>query len=233
MASSAALITGANRGIGLEFARQYAAEGWRVFASARNPDEAADLKRLAQESSGRIRIVKLDVKDESTFADAKAQIGDEPIDVLINGAAVYGGSRQRLENMDYAAWEEALNVNTMGPLRVTQAFVENVARSRRKLIATITSGMGSIADNTSGGSIVYRTSKAAVNMLMRSLSVDLAPRGITCLVVHPGWVKTRMGGPDAKITPEESIGAMRRLFAEAGPAQSGKFFNYDGREYPW
>jgi NAD(P)-dependent dehydrogenase (short-subunit alcohol dehydrogenase family) len=115
-----------------------------------------------------------------------------------------------------------------------EAFLDHVARSERKLIVTLTSGMGSIADNTSGGSIAYRSSKAAVNMVMRSLAIDLAPRGITCAVVNPGWVLlTDMGGPRATMTPAESVKKMRDLIETLGPAQSGRFFNHDGREYPW
>ena len=126
-----------------------------------------------------------------------------------------------------------LDVNTMGPLRVTEAFADNIARSERKLVVTITSGMGSIAENTSGGSIAYRSSKAAVNMVMRCPAVDLARRGISCVLVNPGWVRTDMGGPSATLSPKESVTALRRLIETFGPAQSGKFFNYDRREYPW
>ena len=121
----------------------------------------------------------------------------------------------------------------MGPMRVSEAFVEHVARSERKHIVTLTSGMGSITDNTSGGSIAYRTSKAAVNMVMRSLAIDLAPRDITCVVVNPGWVLTDMGGPHATMTPAESVKMLRDLVETLGPAQSGKFLNHDGREFPW
>jgi NAD(P)-dependent dehydrogenase (short-subunit alcohol dehydrogenase family) len=116
---------------------------------------------------------------------------------------------------------------------VAEVFVDHVARSDRKLIVTLTSGMGSIADNTSGGSFAYRSSKAAVNMVMRSLAIDLAPRGITCIVINPGWVKTDMGGRHGNMTPAESVTKMRRLIDNLGPRQSGKFFNHDGREYPW
>ena len=126
-----------------------------------------------------------------------------------------------------------LEVNTLGPMRVAEAFVNNVAQSQRKLIVTITSGMGSIADNTSGGAFAYRSSKAAVNMVMRSLAIDLAPRGITCVVVNPGWVQTDMGGTNATLTTAESVTKLKSLFETLGPAQSGKFFNYNGREYPW
>ena len=114
-----------------------------------------------------------------------------------------------------------------------EAFLDRVARSERRLIVTITSGMGSLADNTSGGSIAYRTSKAAVNMAMRTAAIDLRPRGISCVVINPGWVKTDMGGPNAKLTPEQSISAMRRVIAELGANDSGRFYNYDGREYSW
>jgi NAD(P)-dependent dehydrogenase (short-subunit alcohol dehydrogenase family) len=118
-------------------------------------------------------------------------------------------------------------------MRVSEALVDHVASSERKLIVTLTSGMGSIADNTSGGSIAYRSSKAAVNMVMRSLATDLASRGITCVVVNPGWVQTDMGGPNANLTPAESVTRLRHLIQNLGPTRSGKFFNHDGREYAW
>jgi NAD(P)-dependent dehydrogenase (short-subunit alcohol dehydrogenase family) len=121
----------------------------------------------------------------------------------------------------------------MGPLRVLEFFNDHIARSERKLVITITSGMGSPADNTSGGSIAYRSSKAAVNMAMRSAAIDLAPRAITCVLVNPGWVRTDMGGPKAPLSPQESAPAIRRLIETFGPNQSGKFYNHDGREYPW
>ena len=121
----------------------------------------------------------------------------------------------------------------MGPLRVIESFIDHIAAGERRLVVTITSGMGSLADNTSGGSIAYRSSKAAVNMVMRSAAIDLAPRGISCVLVNPGWVKTDTGGPGATLTPQESVTAMRRLVGTFGPSHSGKFYHYDGREYPW
>jgi NAD(P)-dependent dehydrogenase (short-subunit alcohol dehydrogenase family) len=130
-------------------------------------------------------------------------------------------------------WLKVLDVNTLGPMRVSEAFVDHVARSERKLIVTLTSGMGSIGDNTSGGAFAYRSSKAALNMVMRSLAIDLAERGITSVVVNPGWVRTDMGGTDATLTPAESVARLRRLIDDLGPTQSGKFFNHDGREYAW
>jgi NAD(P)-dependent dehydrogenase (short-subunit alcohol dehydrogenase family) len=227
------LVTGANRGIGLEFVRQYSADGWRVFAAVRNPSDAGDLEQLVRAQAGRIQVLAMDVRESSTIKSAVTQVGDTPIDILINSAGVYGGARQRLGNMDYEAWADVLDVNTLGPMRITEAFIENLARSQRKLIVSITSGMGSIADNTSGGYIAYRTSKAALNMVMRTLAVDLASRGIMSIVINPGWVKTRMGGPQAKITTGESVGGMRKVFDDLQPGGTGKFFNYDGREYPW
>jgi NAD(P)-dependent dehydrogenase (short-subunit alcohol dehydrogenase family) len=227
------LITGANRGIGLEFARQYLADGWRVYAAYRHPDSASELRRLAQESDHNLRILALDVTDPGTVKAVAAELDGQAIDLLLNNAGVGGPRGQTIGNIDYTAWAKVLDVNTMGPLRVAEAFVDHVARSNRRLIVTLTSGMGSIADNTSGGAIAYRSSKAAVNMVIRSLAIDLAPRGITCVVVNPGWVRTDMGGSHATLTPAESVKRLRDLIETLGPAQSGKFFNHDGREYPW
>ena len=172
----------------------------------------------------------MDVTDQASINAAAVELDDQAIDLLLNNAGIIGPRGQTIGN---EAWAEVFAVNTMGPMRVSEAFVEHVARSDRKLIVTLTSGVGSLADNTSGGSIVYRSSKAAVNMVMRSLAVDLAPRGITCVVINPGWVRTDMGGINASLEPSESISRMRRIIATLGPEQSGKFFNHTGREYPW
>jgi NAD(P)-dependent dehydrogenase (short-subunit alcohol dehydrogenase family) len=152
---------------------------------------------------------------------------------VINCAGIIGVSGQKAGKVDYGSWAHVLDVNTMGPMRVIESFTDQIARSERRLVVTITSGMGSIGDNTSGGSIAYRSSKAAVNMAMRSAAIDLAPQGITCVVVNPGWVKTDMGGPNATLTPEDSVTALRRLIEKLGTDQSGKFFHYDGSEHPW
>jgi len=227
------LITGASRGLGLEFTRQYLAEGWTVIAACRNPGTARGLQDLEAKSNGALTVVELEVTDGASVKRAAGRLQGRAIDVLVNGAGIYGGDGQKLGSLDYEDWRQVLEVNLLGPARVCEAFVDGVERSDRRLIVTITSGMGSLADNTSGGSILYRTSKAAVNMLMRTSAIDLKARGITCIVVNPGWVKTDMGGPNAKLSPEESIHAMRSLIAKLGPGDSGKFYNYDGREYPW
>lgn len=227
------LITSANRGLGLEFVKQYAGDGWRVIAACRDPASADQLQALARTLEGRVDTIAMDVTDAQSIARAAARLGDAPVDVLINSAGIIGKWGQGIGETDYDVWAKVLAVNTMGPLRVTEAFLEHVSRSQRKLVVTITSGMGSLADNKSGGSYAYRSSKAGVNMVMRSLAIDLAPRGLTCVLLNPGWVKTDMGGPNATITPETSVAAMRRLIETFGPAQSGKFFHYDGREFPW
>ena len=228
-----ALVTGANRGLGLEFARQYLADGWQVYATCRHPGSASELRHLAEASDYKLRIIALDVTDSASVKAAAAELDGQAIDLLLNNAGVGGARGQTIGNIDYKAWAKVLDVNTMGPMRVSEALVDHVARSERKLIVTLTSGMGSLADNTSGGSIAYRSSKAAVNMVMRSLAIDLAPHGVTCVVVNPGWVQTDMGGPHANLTPAESVSKLRHLIETLGPAQSGKFFNYDGREYAW
>jgi NAD(P)-dependent dehydrogenase (short-subunit alcohol dehydrogenase family) len=233
MSTRAVLVTGANRGLGREFARQYAAEDWQVYAACRSPGSATELQGLAGESGGRIQVLELDVTDTASVRAAAAAMKGVAIDLLLNNAGVGSPRDQRLGSLDYAAWAKVLDANTLGPMRVVEAFVENVAKSTLKQVVTITSGMGSIADNTSGGAYAYRSSKAAVNMVMKSLARDLAPRGITCIVMNPGWVRTDMGGPGGKISPAESIKAMRSVIAALQPEDSGKFLNYTGEPYPW
>src|SRR6516165_2274751 len=227
------LIISANRGLGLEFVAQYVAQGWHVYAACRHPDSAEQLQRLDQTAKGQIDILSMDVTNALSIAQAAAAIPNSAIDLLVNSAGITVQRSQIVGTIDYAAWAQVLDVNTMGPFRVLETFLEHIARSERKLVVTITTGMGSLADNTSGGSIAYRSSKAAVNMVMRSAAVDLARRGISCVLVNPGWVRTDMGGAGATLSPKESVTALRRLIEKLGPAQSGKFFNYDGREYPW
>jgi NAD(P)-dependent dehydrogenase (short-subunit alcohol dehydrogenase family) len=229
----AVLITGASRGLGFELAKQYAVEGWMVIACCRKPEDAIALKKLAPSARDMVSVVAMDVADNDTVRNAALTLKDVVVDILINSAGIAGVPQQSTGKIDYASWARVLDVNTMGPLRVLEAFTDNLARSERRLVVTITSGMGSLADNTSGGSIAYRSSKAAVNMVMRSAAIDLAPRGITCVLINPGWVKTDMGGPDATLSPQQSVSAMRRLIETLGPNDSGKFYNYDGREYPW
>ena len=226
------LITGANRGLGLEFARQYAAEGWQVLAACRAPEAATDLQGLAAESGGRIRVLEMNVTDTASVRAAAATLKGEAIDLLLNNAGVGGPPGQQLGNLDYAAWARVLDANTLGPMRVVEALLENVAQGKLKRIVTVTSAMGSIEDNASGGRYAYRSSKAAVNMVMKSLSIDLAPRGITCIMVHPGWVRTDMGGAGAsRSVPDGAAGIVwAATLTDDGP--SGGFYR-DGKLIEW
>ena len=229
---SSVLITGANRGLGLEFASQYAAEGWRVFACCRRPDAASELGAIAARSEGRVGVHVLDIADRASIDSLAAALRGEAIDLLINNAAVFGGREQRFGGLDWEEWSSALRTNVMGPTHMLEAFADHIAASAKKAAVTVTSGMASIAD-TSGGQYLYRTSKAAMNMAMRSASRDLADRAIIVAVIHPGWVRTDMGGSGAPLSPSESVSGMRRVLDGLSAADSGKFLDHAGKEHPW
>ncbi len=222
------LITGANRGIGLTFTRSFAKDGWSVHACCRNPDKAKELKAV----KGSVAVHRLDVTDGLQVASLARELSDTPIDILINNAGRYG-PRKGFGETDYDDWLEVLKINTLAPMRLVERFVEHVARSDRKLIVNLSSTLGSIANNNSGGSYIYRSSKAALNMVIKGLSVDLEPRGITIVAFHPGWVRTDMGGPEATVDPEVSVAGMRKVIDRFGPQDSGGFFSYDGSHLPW
>lgn len=224
------LITGANRGIGLEFVRQYAADGWSVIACCREPQVASALQLLAI-THPNIRIVGLDVADFSQIDAVALQLKGQKIDVLINNAGVYPESS--LGNVNYDAWATAFKINSMAPLKMVEAFMPHVAASQFKKIATLSSKMGSLDDNTSGSGYIYRTSKTAVNMVMKSLSVDLKPDGIAVVTLHPGWVKTDMGGPNGLIDAQTSVTGLRKVIADLDILNSGRFIAYDGKEIAW
>jgi NAD(P)-dependent dehydrogenase (short-subunit alcohol dehydrogenase family) len=228
------LITGANRGIGLEFCNQYAAEGWRVLACCRAPGKADKLNKLAARYPGLIKLNALDVTDHAQIGQVARLLSDEAIDLLINDAGVYPEADKRgFGHTDYAEWMAAFNINAMAPLKMVEAFVNQIERSKLKLIVTITSQMGSIDDNGSGGSYLYRSSKAAANMVVKSLAVDLKEKGITSVAFNPGWVKTDMGGPNAMIPVEQSVADMRKVIAGLTLAETGKFIGNDGLVIPW
>ncbi len=228
------LITGANRGIGLEFVRQYAEAGWQVHACCRDPKAATALTRLAAGSGGRVGVHRLDVDDGGSLAALAKDLKGVAVDVLVNNAGVYGDrDRQSFGKIDGTSWDATLRINALGPVLVSQALADNVAKGERKLIACVTSKMGSMADNASGGSYVYRASKAALNAVGVSMARDLAVRGIAVLLFHPGWVQTDMGGSGATVKPADSVAGMRKVIDGAGPKDSGRFFNYDGAAVPW
>ncbi len=222
------LITGANRGIGLELVRLFVADGWSVHAVCRQPDKAKSLKEI----EGRVSVHRADVTDGLRVASLARELSDEPIDILINNAGQLGG-RAGFGETDYDLWLETLKVNTLAPLRLVERFADHVEASERKLIVNISSLMGSIARTESGGNYIYRSSKAALNKLTCTLAVDLKPRGIAVVSVHPGWVSTDMGGPEAPLAPPDSAKALHALFLRLKPTDSGRFFNYDGGELPW
>ncbi|MBB4286789.1 SDR family oxidoreductase [Roseospira goensis] len=223
------LITGASRGLGLEFVRQYRADGWDVIATCRDPAKAPELTATGAE------VHALDVTDDAAVKALGRTLAGRTLDVLINNAGVYPlkGPQGSFGDIPVKPWMEALRTNVIAPWKVAETFVANLEQAERPVLATISSKMGSIGDAASPGSVVYRSSKAGVNMVVKGLSIELGPRGIICLAFHPGWVKTDMGGPNALITPEQSITGLRRLIAAATPADNGRFLAYDGQEVPW
>lgn len=224
------LITGANRGIGLEFTKQYVQDGWNVLACCRNMLAATALQALAT-SHANIQVYSLDVADFAQIDALALQLKDEKIDVLINNAGVYPDSN--LTDADTSDWLDAFRINTIAPLKIAAAFTPHMANSQLKKLATLSSKMGSLDDNTSGGSYIYRSTKAAVNMVMKSLSIDLKPTGIAVVTLHPGWVLTDMGGSNALIDTQTSVAGLRKVIANLNISNSGKFIAYDGKEIAW
>ena len=230
MQSHQVLITGANRGLGLEFTKQYAADGWSVLACCRHPQSALDLQALAAARSN-IKIHGLDVADFAQIDALALQLKDESIDVLINNAGVYPASS--FGDTNYDDWVAAFKVNSMAPLKIAEAFVQHITRGQIKKIATLTSKMGSLDDNTSGESYSYRSSKTAVNMVMKSLSIDLKPYGISVVMLHPGWVQTDMGGSNALINAQTSVSGLCKVIESLSLNTTGQFIAFDGKAIPW
>jgi len=225
-ANPTVLITGANRGIGLELAREYAAAGWHVIGTARKPDEAIALKTLGAE------VEQLDVTDQGSVDRLAADLRGRPIDILINNAGIQL-LMWKLGEVDIDKYNRTLAVNTVGPVRVTLALLPNLRAGDRKLIVNMTSDISSIANNTSGGFYGYRESKAALNMFTRSLAAELGPEGFICIVLHPGWVKTDMGGPKAPITVQESVHGILKVVDGLSPDDNGTFLTYAGERMAW
>jgi len=231
-------VTGANRGLGLEFVRQYAADGWRVLAACRAPDQAAALSEIAAAAGGKVTLHPIDVADRAGVHALAATI-DEPIDILINNAGQMEGWDEGFGAIDYDKWDRILRTNLFGPAWVSHAFAPHVEKSDRRLIVMMTSGLGSLADNRDGARnlagklYMYRSSKAALNMLVSKLAADLKARGIAVVAMGPGHVQTDMGGPTAQLMPEESIGAVREVLAARSIDDTGRYYFYTGDEYPW
>jgi NAD(P)-dependent dehydrogenase (short-subunit alcohol dehydrogenase family) len=222
------LITGASRGLGFEFAKQYAADGWKVVATVRDPKSGARLAALGKT----VEVHIADMADRAAIARLAKDLKGAPIDVLICNAGIYGPKSQAFGRTDYAGWEEVMRVNVMAPMAMVEALVDNVAASGLKRVVMMSSGLGSIARND-GDDPIYRSSKAALNQVAKTLSADLKGRGVTVVAVSPGWVKTDMGGTAAPLTADVSITGLRKVIAGLAAKDSGRFLHYDGTENPW
>nr|WP_306263685.1 SDR family oxidoreductase [Pararhizobium sp. IMCC3301] len=219
------LITGCDSGIGREFAQQYDAEGWDVIASYRDISNALP-------SGKRLRNIALDLTRDDDFAALPAALDGAPVDLLVSNAGV-GLDIKRLGALDFNYVRTMYEINAIGPLRLIETLVDNLAASDMRRIASITSRMGCIGLNLSGGHYGYRASKAGINAMMRSLAIDLFPRGITVVSIHPGWVDTAGGGGNAAVPVGESVSSMRKLIHHLGNHETGQIFSYDGTPLPW
>ena len=227
------LITGASRGIGLEMVRYGIEQSWRIFACCRHPQQAETLLSLAKLANGRVSVHVADMYELATIQALSYELRNEAIDLLINNAGIYGSDKNKFGHVDVQSWINTFQVNSIAPLKVAEALIEQVRMGRRKTIACLSSKMGSMADNGSGGSYIYRSSKAALNAVVKSMSVDLKAEGITCVALHPGWVQTDMGGPNAEISTRESVTRMFDILLSLSPADSGRFIDIDGTDIPW
>lgn len=223
------LITGASHGLGLEFARQYAADGWRVIATCRDPDRARDLKAIA----GELATHALDVTDEGALDELARRLEGTAIDVLLLNAGVHLQKDCTLAQLDPGLWLQELRVNAIAPLVVARRFIDHVSRSDQKRIIAISSGAGSISRTKTGGNYAYRTGKAALNAAMRTLAVDVADRGITVVSIGPGHTRTDMGGEDAPYSAQDSVSKVRATIARLQFEDSGSFLARDGAHLPW
>lgn len=238
------LITGAGRGLGLELTRQYAADGWQVLACARSPDKCIELQALAASANktGGIEILPLDVTDHAAVDALARRLSDRAIDVLLNSAGTMGAgsfARQgaafgKFGSSDFADWDNVFRLNIAAPMKMAEAFVTQVARSEQRKIVSLTSILGSMAKNSFGGLYAYRASKAGLNAVMRSMAIDLGRlHKIIAIPLHPGWVRTDMGGPRADIDAVPSVTGMRQVIAGLDAAKSGRYWMYNGEELPW
>ena len=227
------LITGANRGIGLELTRQYLKKSSRVIATSRTPDSSASLSELKQADPDSLQILPLEVTDDQSVQTLVESLRGTTIDVLINNAGVSGGKQQDILSMDYSRWAHTLAVNAIAPFRVTVALLDNLRRSRKPRIITLSSQLGSMLRATTSGYYAYRSSKAAVNKVMQGLAVDLRSENMIVCPVHPGWVQTEMGGANADLSPQESALGLIRLIDRLELSDSGRFLKWNGEEHPW
>lgn len=233
MSQNTYFITGCNRGLGLEFVRQLLGRGDRVIATCRDIATSSDLTELTLANSGRLSLVEMDVADEASMREGVDLLNGEPIDVFINNAGIYGPRDANFGGVNGAAMADVLYTNAVAPMLLTQLLIDNVRKGSGKKLVYIGSKMGSIDDNARGGSYIYRSSKTALNSVVKSLAVDLAPEGIAAAVLHPGWVRTDMGGPSGLIDAPESVSGMLAVVDGLSAANTGRFLNYDGADIAW
>lgn len=226
------LITGASRGLGLEFTKQYLEKGNRIIACARDPQQSEGLQALASQYPDTLQLLALDVTDPQSRKALLDAVGDKQIHLLINNAGYFGETNQ-LGRLDEADWDKVFRTNVMAPIKMVEILRSNLVNAGSATVALLSSKMGSVADNTSGGSYVYRSSKAALNAAGKSLAIDLAEEKIKVVLLHPGWVLTDMGGPNALIDATTSVQGMRRVIDGLTASQSGDFIAYDGTVIPW
>lgn len=226
------LITGTNRGIGYQFAKEFLLRGDRVLATCRNIEAAKELRQLGA-THPNLEILELDVSISESLHNFPNLLNGEAIDVFVNNAGVYGPKKTGFGDVDGPAWATVFQINSIAPVLLTQLIIDNLRKGRDKKLLYVTSKMGSIEDNNGGGSYIYRSSKSALNSAVKSLSIDLAGEGFKAAVLHPGWVLTDMGGPNALIDTDTSVAGMMQVIEELGVEQSGSFFNYDGSIIPW
>lgn len=227
------LITGANRGLGLEFCRQYVTKGWTVLACCRNPEQAQALKELQTKFFDLIQIHSLDLNDFQSIENLARTLSSVSIDVLLSNAGLYGSDRNRLGDIDYENWGMVLKVNALAALKLAECFLPHVSVSDQKKMVFVSSKMGSLADNTSGKCYIYRSSKSALNAIVKSLSYDLKPHSVSVMLLHPGWVKTDMGGPNALIDVSESVSKSQTLIEDLSLQKTGQYIEYNGKKIPW
>ena len=226
------LITGTNRGIGLEFVKHYIKNNEKVIATCRNRNSAKDLLEL-ENTTNNLSLVELDVSNPNSINNFTSKIAGLPIDTFISNAGVSGPKNIEFGNFDAKEWLDVFNVNTIAPLLITQKILKNLRLGKDKKLVFISSKVGSIEDNTSGGMYIYRTSKTALNQVIKSLSIDLKGENFIVVALHPGWVQTDMGGPNALIDTKTSVKGLIEVIDNLTPKNSGKFYNYDGSPIPW
>ena len=226
---STILITGAGRGLGLEFTRQYLAAGWKVIATIRDPQAGQVFATL----DGDLQTHILDVNNHASVDRFAKDLEGEAIDVLLNNAGILGTKGVSAEETDYQHWQKVMETNVFAPFKMATSFMPHVLKSEQKKIATVSSKMGSMESILQGGEPAYRSSKAAVNAVMKGIAEGHREQGLTCIVMHPGWVQTDMGGANADIDAVESVTGMKAVIEKASPADTGKFYNYDGSPLPW